>query len=72
MVVKVHCSVHGSQLVPKIGLLGPTFTRPELRVIPRLDWDQSLYGGDATCDHYITYAPGGGVWCIRCRGWFCA
>jgi hypothetical protein len=64
-------------MVPAIAPVGPTFTRPELHVIPRLDWASrrdrfELYSADPDCQHYVTYGRGGGVLCIRCPGWFCA
>lgn len=30
-----------------------------------------LYGADPDCEHDIRPAPGGGVKCIKCPGWFC-
>lgn len=30
-----------------------------------------LYNADDDCDHDVQPAPGGGVKCTRCPGWFC-
>jgi hypothetical protein len=30
-----------------------------------------LYGADPNCDHEVVHAPGGGVKCKHCPGWFC-
>jgi len=30
-----------------------------------------LYNADPECDHHIVSAPGGGVKCNKCAGWFC-
>lgn len=30
-----------------------------------------LYDADPNCDHVIVNAPGGGVKCEKCSGWFC-
>ena len=46
--------------------------RPKLP--PRLDnshYDYRLYNAKSDCDHYVTYASGGGVRCLKCPGWFC-
>lgn len=32
------------------------------------DW---LFDADPNCDHHIVDAPGGGIKCTKCRGWFC-
>lgn len=76
--IKVTCMIHGSQLVQPIAPVGPTLTRPRLHVIPRIEswrsdrWDERLWDADPNCNHYITYGRGGGVVCIRCRGWYCS
>lgn len=31
-----------------------------------------LYHADPNCDHRVVSAPGGGVKCRFCRGWYCA
>lgn len=30
-----------------------------------------LWDADAECEHDIENAPGGGVRCTKCNGWFC-
>ena len=30
-----------------------------------------LYDADPNCDHFVVDAPGGGVKCTKCPGWFC-
>ena len=30
-----------------------------------------LYNADQNCKHKIVCAPGGGVKCTKCSGWFC-
>lgn len=69
---RIICPVHGAQNVRDIAPIGPTMTRPAMRTIIQVPWDGSLYSADPNCQHYITYAPGGGVRCIRCQGWYCA
>lgn len=32
---------------------------------------EELWGADLNCDHDIQPAPGGGVKCTKCPGWFC-
>jgi len=32
-------------------------------------WD--LWDADPNCHHEVVDAPGGGVKCTKCRGWFC-
>lgn len=32
---------------------------------------QELWEADPNCVHDIQSAPGGGVKCTKCRGWFC-
>lgn len=78
-VIKVVCGVHGARLVPPISPVGPTFTRPELYVIPRIDHqlgsgsgELRMFSADPACNHCVTYGHGGGYRCIRCPGWFCA
>ena len=33
--------------------------------------DGELWGADPACDHHVICAPGGGVKCTKCGGWFC-
>lgn len=33
--------------------------------------DDNLYNADPDCDHDVQCAPGGGVKCTKCPGWFC-
>jgi hypothetical protein len=30
-----------------------------------------LLGANPNCEHNIVTAPGGGVKCTKCKGWFC-
>lgn len=30
-----------------------------------------LFGGDPECNHWTIQAPGGGIKCTKCPGWFC-
>jgi hypothetical protein len=68
---KVLCWKHGGVMLSDIAPIGPTLTRPALHVIPRVFGHDELYGAKPDCEHYVTYANGGGVRCIRCPGWFC-
>ena len=34
-------------------------------------YDDELWDSDENCDHNIIDAPGGGVKCTKCNGWFC-
>jgi hypothetical protein len=34
-------------------------------------YTQDLWDADADCDHDIVDAPGGGVKCTKCTGWYC-
>lgn len=34
-------------------------------------YDGELFGADENCPHVIENAPGGGVRCANCKGWFC-
>ena len=41
---------------------------------PRSDRDEELWGADPDCDHEIrakTMSEGGGIECVKCKGWFC-
>lgn len=33
--------------------------------------DQELWDADPNCEHNIVAAPGGGVRCTKCAGWYC-
>lgn len=35
------------------------------------EFGQELWDADLNCDHDIQHAPGGGVKCTKCPGWFC-
>lgn len=37
----------------------------------REEREQELWDADANCAHVVKSAPGGGIRCIKCRGWFC-
>lgn len=30
-----------------------------------------LWGADPECEHIIICAPGGGIKCTKCNGWYC-
>jgi len=32
---------------------------------------EDLFGSDPNCEHEVVSAPGGGVKCKKCTGWFC-
>jgi hypothetical protein len=34
-------------------------------------YEDELFGADPNCDHDVRPAPGGGVKCTKCPGWFC-
>jgi predicted RNase H-like HicB family nuclease len=35
-------------------------------------WEtEELFDADPDCDHQVKDAPGGGVKCTKCNGWFC-
>ncbi len=34
-------------------------------------WREALWAGDDDCVHDVAHAPGGGVRCTKCPGWFC-
>jgi hypothetical protein len=71
--MQIVCPVHGGRMVPPIAPVGPTMTRPSLRVfvqLRHLDSDP-LWEADPDCRHYVTYAEIGGIWCVRCGGWYC-
>lgn len=68
----VFCDTHGMRYVDPISPLGPTLTRPELRVIERLPWTFGvLYEAREDCEHYV-YSKMDGVACAWCSGWYCA
>jgi hypothetical protein len=33
--------------------------------------NMELYEADPECEHEVEDAPGGGVRCTKCSGWFC-
>jgi hypothetical protein len=33
--------------------------------------DVELLSADPDCLHWVKRAPGGGIRCVRCSGWFC-
>jgi hypothetical protein len=62
----------------KIGLPIARFTEPtklECFVIGaekgRPETTDNLHDADPNCDHRVVDAPGGGIKCVNCRGWFC-
>ena len=41
-------------------------------VVPRApEKEPELWGSEATCVHVVVSAPGGGIRCTKCPGWFC-
>jgi hypothetical protein len=32
---------------------------------------EELWDADPKCRHKVVDAPGGGVRCVKCQGWFC-
>jgi hypothetical protein len=34
-------------------------------------YKDTLWEADPNCDHHVVCAPGGGVKCTKCTGWFC-
>jgi hypothetical protein len=46
-----------------------TRRRKDREVIKNMDWE--LWDADPKCDHEVVDAPGGGVKCNKCKGWFC-
>ena len=38
---------------------------------PIVNETRELYDADPNCEHEVYGAPGGGVKCKHCRGWFC-
>lgn len=37
----------------------------------KLDKDEELWQANPDCEHNIICAPGGGIKCTKCSGWFC-
>jgi len=35
------------------------------------DYKHELFNADPNCKHEVVGAPGGGVKCRKCKGWFC-
>ena len=33
--------------------------------------EQDLWDADPDCNHEVVDAPGGGIVCTKCGGWFC-
>ena len=38
---------------------------------PSMDYDSELWDADPDCKHEVISAPGGGVKCTKCKGWYC-
>lgn len=45
----------------------PAPARPD----PDPPYEGELWGADPNCNHDVQCAPGGGVKCTKCPGWFC-
>lgn len=43
----------------------------ESQALPVKENPEELWEADPNCVHDIQHAPGGGVKCTKCRGWFC-
>jgi hypothetical protein len=43
----------------------------EEQITPNGDPIPDLFNADPNCEHNIVPAPGGGVKCTKCTGWFC-
>lgn len=41
------------------------------RVLPLETYGGELWEADPKCDHVVIDAPGGGIKCTKCMGWFC-
>ena len=60
--VRWECSVeHYNRYKAVLGIVEPA---------PEQD-DDELWDADPTCKHEIECAPGGGVKCTKCSGWYC-
>ena len=59
-----HCDVLGGEALKVVITSG----KKEEEVI---DFNGSLFDADPKCNHEVICAPGGGVKCRKCRGWFC-
>ena len=42
-----------------------------VETIPVQPEEVELFSADPDCLHWVKDAPGGGIRCVRCRGWFC-
>lgn len=42
-----------------------------VEAIPVQPEEVELFSADPDCLHWVKNAPGGGIRCVRCRGWFC-
>ncbi len=56
-------SVRPKTSAPEAEVPAETSTTPEP--------EQELYDADPNCKHQTVDAPGGGIKCTRCAGWFC-
>jgi hypothetical protein len=45
--------------------------QPKISSDPKGSPDEELWHADPNCQHDIRSAPGGGVKCSKCPGWFC-
>ena len=40
--------------------------------VKKIAWTKDdLWDADPTCKHNVVCAPGGGIKCTKCNGWFC-
>lgn len=57
-----------------LGCLKPAavnITGPRGQPVEPLPEGEELWGGDKNCQHLVYCAPGGGIKCVHCPGWFC-
>ena len=51
--------------------------KKDIEIIPDIDPkelskdSEVLWDADPRCEHKIVCAPGGGIKCTKCNGWFC-
>lgn len=84
---QVMCPVHAGTHVRFFGAVVPLKEQPRDRcywTIPGEECEhlrdgdrddvwghEELYQADRECRHRVVSAPGGGVKCVKCPGWFC-
>jgi len=48
-----------------------SFPEPTLKIASPQLTHLPLYNADPNCNHNTIPAPGGGIKCTKCKGWFC-